>query len=105
MSNDFSELLGNDDDLDDSPSWIEETTEEDDAFDAIRRRQARASSAMDGLEDDFDDETLQTGTSRSSGGGLGSKSAGQRLILVLLLILNIAALAFGILVLTGSFTL
>ncbi len=66
----------------------------DDDLDSLREKTMRASSVYDDLEGDAESE-----------GGLGASfsgfSASQRLILIFLLFLNVAAFACAVLVFTG----
>ena len=67
----------------------------DDELDSLREKSTRASSVYDDLEGEEE--------STSSGGGfLSQYTAGQRLILAVLLLLDIVALACVILVWTGT---
>ncbi|UCG23874.1 MAG: hypothetical protein JSW55_17335 [Chloroflexota bacterium] len=67
----------------------------DDELDSLREKSTRASSVYDDLEGDEE-------TASSSGGFLSQYTAGQRLILAVLLLLDIVALACVILVWTGT---
>ena len=89
----------------------------DDGFDLdnLRRQSARSGSAFDDMdttavveEDDaFDDFEADEGNDSRSGGrfSLSNFTPGQRLILALLFVLDILAIFFGIMVVTGRFSL
>lgn len=70
----------------------------DDELDSLREKSTRASSVYDDLEGDEE-------STSSSGGFLGQYTAGQRLILAVLLLLDIVALACVILVWTGTISI
>lgn len=77
-------------------------------LDQLRRQSARSGSAYDDMEmggtDDggFDDFESDSGGSRFS---LGNFTPGQRLLLAVLVLLDILAILFGVLVVTGRFSL
>ena len=70
----------------------------DDELDSLREKSTRASSAYDDLEGEEEPTS-------SDGGFLSQYTAGQRLILALLLLLDVVALACVILVWTGTISL
>jgi hypothetical protein len=92
-----------DDDFDDDlPEWIGDTEPEDEAeaafdeeddFDQLRRKSARASATYDDIETDVDDE--------GEGISLSHLSPSQRLVLAVLLLLNVIVITVGILLFTG----
>lgn len=107
MTDDFSSF--SDDAFDDTPDWLldddvdtaapaEFADTGDDEFDQLRRKSARTGSMQE--EMDVEEEAA----SQSSGGSFSwsSFSAGQRLVLALLVVLDIIAIAFGVMVLTGN---
>lgn len=108
MTDDFissfrSERNFDDDFDDDLPEWIGDTEPEDeveagfgeeDDFDQLRRKSARASATYDDIEmDDVDDER--------EGLSLSHLSPPQRLVLAVLLLLNVIVITVGILLFTG----
>ena len=70
----------------------------DDELDSLREKSTRASSVYDDLEGDEQPES-------SGGGFLSQYTAGQKLILALLLLIDVVALAFVILVITDTISL
>ncbi|MBK8985415.1 MAG: hypothetical protein IPM39_04930 [Chloroflexi bacterium] len=108
MSNDFSRF--SDDSFDETPDWLldddatplESATDDfetggDDEFDQLRRKSTRTGSMQDEME------AAERTTATSSGGSFAwSKfTPGQRLVLALLILLNIIAVAFGVMVVAG----
>lgn len=101
MADDFSSF--DDDSFDDTPDWLmdeEETPSDggadDDQFEQLRQKSARSGSMYDDMETD--------GEGQSSGGSSfswSSFSSGQRLVLALLIVMDILAIGFGVLVITG----
>ncbi len=107
MTDDFSSF--GDDSFDDTPDWLMEDDDDsipadadiegagdDDQFEQLRRQSARSGSMYDDMESDGDGE--------SSGGSAfswGSFSSGQRLVLAFLIVLDILAIGFGVMVLVG----
>lgn len=105
MSADFDSVFGDDDFNFEDP--IEEGQEdltveripEDDGFeDMFRQQAARTETSFDEMEADNYFEAEESG----SGFSLGSFTAVQRLIIGLLVLLNILAIGFGVLLLTGT---
>lgn len=70
----------------------------DDELDSLREKSTRASSVYDDLEGDEQPEA-------ESGGFLSQYTAGQKLILAILLLIDVVALACVILVITGTINL
>ena len=105
MADDFSNF--SDDSFDDTPDWLldeDETPasdesielEDDDGFEQLRQKSARSGSMYDDMETDSD------GQSRgSSSFSWSSFSSGQRLVLALLVVLDILAIGFGVMVVAG----
>lgn len=102
MADDFSNF--DDDSFDDTPDWLideEEDTasgaggNDDDQFEQLRQKSARSGSMYDEMEAD--------GAEPSSGSSFAwsSFSSGQRLVLALLIVLDIVAIGFGVLVVAG----
>jgi len=104
MADDFSNF--DDDSFDDTPDWLiddEEDTssaaemgDDDDQFEQLRQKSARSGSMYDEMEAD--------GAGQSGGGSSfswSSFSSGQRLVLALLIVIDIIAIGFGVLVMTG----
>ncbi|MCA9926326.1 MAG: hypothetical protein KC419_27010 [Anaerolineales bacterium] len=88
---------------DEQPSGFDDDLD----FDSLRRQSARSGSAFDdmetgGMEDDGFEGVESEGGSRFS---LGNFTPGQRLILAILILLDIVAVLFGVLVITGRFSL
>lgn len=102
----FSDL--NDDDFLDETSPIGDTRQmddlpetrplgvNDDEFDVLRQKTVRSGSTFDDMDTSVDDEF-----SSSSGFSLSNFTTSQKLILLALLMLDIVAVGFGILVLIG----
>ncbi len=85
----------------------------DDDFDMenLRRQSARSGSTFDEMDttavDDSNFDDFDAGDDSGSGSGfsLGNFTPGQRLILAVLVLLDIVAILFGVLVITGRFSL
>lgn len=105
MADDFSSF--DDDSFDDTPDWLLDDEAEsaapdtgaavdgDDEFEQLRQKSARSGSMYDEMEADTQ------GQSSGSSFSWSSFSSGQRLVLALLIVLDILAIGFGVLVLTG----
>lgn len=102
MADDFSNF--DDDSFDETPDWLiddDDTAsgailgDDDDEFEQLRQKSARSGSMYDDMEAD---EARQSGGSSFS---WSSFSSGQRLVLALLIVLDIVAIGFGVLVVTG----
>lgn len=102
MANDFR--YDDDDAFEETPDWLLDDDEADglaerdeDEFDQLRRKSARSGS----LEDE--EAEGETRPARSSSGSFSwsSFTAGQRLVLALLIVLNIFAIIFLVMVFTG----
>jgi len=100
-----------DDDFSEEASVFEDEQssgfEDDLDFDSLRRQSARSGSTFDememgGMEEGGFEEIESGGGSRFS---LGNFTPGQRLILAILVLLDIVAVLFGVLVVTGRFSL
>ena len=102
MADDFSSF--DDDSFDETPDWLiddDDTAsapilgDDDDEFEQLRQKSARSGSMYDDMEAD--------GAGQSSGSSFSwsSFSSGQRLVLALLIVLDIVAIGFGVLVVTG----
>ena len=107
MTDDFSSF--GDDSFDDTPDWLMEEDDDslsseaemeesgdDDQFEQLRRKSARSGSMYDDMESD--------GDGQSSGGSSfawSSFSSGQRLVLALLIVLDMLAIGFGVMVIAG----
>ncbi len=92
------------DSLDDD--FVEEETSSDemDEFDQLRRRSVRTGSAFDELESEDAGRSSEGTTAvspTSSSFSMRNFSPGQRLILVLLVLLDILAIMAGVLIFTG----
>lgn len=106
MTDDFSNF--NDDSFDDTPDWLledEEVTltsdsagdiEGDDEFEQLRQKSARSGSMYDEMETDSEGQS-----GNSSSFSWSSFSSGQRLVLALLVVLDILAIGFGVMVVAG----
>lgn len=106
MTDDFSSF--NDDSFDDTPDWLlddEEISpisdtvteiEDDDEFEQLRQKSARSGSMYDEMESESDDSA-----GSSSSFAWSSFSSGQRLILAFLVVLDILAIGFGVMVVAG----
>ncbi|MBE2221046.1 MAG: hypothetical protein IAF02_05870 [Anaerolineae bacterium] len=104
MADDFSSF--DDDSFDDTPDWLLDGEEgqapntgaavdNDDEFEQLRQKSARSGSMYDDMETD------NQGQSSGSSFSWSSFSSGQRLVLALLIVLDILAIGFGVLVMTG----
>ena len=105
MADDFSSF--DDDSFDDTPDWLldeeetpasDEGTEvgDDDEFEQLRQKSARSGSMYDEMETEGDGQS-GSGSSFS----WSSFSSGQRLVLALLVVLDILAIGFGVMVVAG----
>jgi len=108
MSNDFDRF--SDDTFDETPDWLLDNDDlpmaepvegipgGEDEFDQLRRKSARTGSMQDEMEmADAENAPSSTGGSFS----WSSFTPGQRLVLALLVVLDIIAVAFGLMVVTG----
>ncbi|MCB8985334.1 MAG: hypothetical protein H6659_16000 [Ardenticatenaceae bacterium] len=111
MSNDFDRF--SDDTFDETPDWLlddddvvtaepvegfsAESSSEDE-FDQLRRKSARTGSMQDEMETSG---AVETSPQSSGAFSWSSFTPGQRLVLALLVVLDIIAVAFGLMVLTG----
>lgn len=91
---------------DDQPSGIED----DFNMDNLRRQSARSGSTFEEMDttaddDSFDDFDVADEGESKSGFSLSNFTPGQRLILAILVLLDIVAVLFGVLVVTGRFSL
>lgn len=103
MADDFSSF--SDDSFDDTPDWLLEDEDEapasdvqggDDEFEQLRQKTARSGSMYDEME------TESNGQSGSSSSFAWSNfSSGQRLVLAFLIVLDILAIGFGVMVVAG----
>ena len=101
MADDFSSF--DDDSFDDTPDWLLDGEDEasdvgmddddDDGFEQLRQKSVRSGSMYDEMETDSDG---QSGSSSSF--SWSSFSSGQRLVLALLIVLDIIAIGFGVMV-------
>jgi hypothetical protein len=102
MADDFSNF--DDDSFDETPDWLVDdddaasatgTDYDDDQFEQLRQKSARSGSMYDDMEAD--------GAAQSGGSSFSwsNFSSGQRLVLALLIVLDIVAIGFGVLVVTG----
>lgn len=69
----------------------------DDEFDQLRDKSARSESTYDEMDTSLDDEFSDSG----SGFSFGMFSTSQKLVLLALLMLDLVAVAFGVLLLVG----
>lgn len=107
MADDFSSF--NDDSFDDTPDWLEDGDDgalasaggrgsvgDEDEFEQLRQKTTRTGSMYDEMETD---------SSGQSGGGSSfawsNFSSGQRLVLALLIVVDILAIGFGVMVIAG----
>ena len=98
----FDDLPDLEDDEDSSLDWSSDFGSEfdsdlggdGDSFDALREKSARASGVYDDMEFDVDDDA-----SSSGGGFLNSLSPGQRLIVVLLVLVDVIVVGIGFILL------
>lgn len=82
----------------------ENSPDEMDEFDQLRRRSVRTGSAFDELESEDEGRSTSSATAvspTSSSFSMSNFSPGQRLILVLLVLLDILAITAGVLIFTG----
>jgi hypothetical protein len=97
MTDDFSDFR--DDTFDDSPDWLLDeggaSEEMDDGFEQLRQKSTRTGSMYDDMESS---EEVRTSSSSFS---WSSFSSGQRLVLALLIVLDILAVAFGVMVIAN----
>ena len=102
MADDFSSF--DDDSFDDTPDWLMDEedapsdggSDDDDQFEQLRQKSARSGSMYDEMETD--------GEGQNGGGSSFSWSnfsSGQRVVLALLIVVDILAIGFGVLVVTG----
>lgn len=95
--NDFDDLqdddFGFDDDFSASPDQ-----DDTDEFSQLRRSSARRETMDSGLSD----ESISTTSSGSSGFSLSNFSAGQRVILAILVLLDIVVIGVGLMVVLGA---
>jgi hypothetical protein len=101
MADDFSSF--DDDSFDDTPDWLidEEDTpsagvSDDDQFEQLRQKSARSGSMYDEMETDTEGQS-----SGSSSFSWKNFSSGQRVVLALLIVMDILAIGFGVLVVAG----
>ncbi|MFO7680742.1 MAG: hypothetical protein R6X34_11880 [Chloroflexota bacterium] len=98
MTDDFSDFR--DDTFDDSPDWLLDeggaSDEMDDGFEQLRQKSTRTGSMYDDME-----SSEEVRTSSSSSFSWSSFSSGQRLVLALLIVLDILAVAFGVMVIAN----
>ncbi len=102
MADDFSSF--DNDSFDETPDWLVDdddaapgtgSGDDDDQFEQLRQKSARSGSMYDDMEADG------AGQSGGSSFSWSSFSSGQRLILALLIVIDIVAIGFGVLVVTG----
>jgi hypothetical protein len=99
MTDDFDDLRDDDLEEEEGPAFVQSPDlEEEDEFGHLRRKSARVGSAYG--ETMVEDEMT---TSSSGGFSLGNFTPAQRLVLAILVFLDILAIGFGILVITGRF--
>ncbi|MEM7334532.1 MAG: hypothetical protein AAF490_20820 [Chloroflexota bacterium] len=107
MSADFDSVFGDDDfnfedDLGENSDAIEPIQEDDGFEDMFRQQAARSESSFD--EIDADEDYIEEMEGNSGGGfSLGAFTPFQRLIIIALVLLDIVAIGFGVLILTGRF--
>lgn len=104
MSDDFSNF--NDDSFDDTPDWLLDGEDEaptsnvpgsdDDEFEQLRQKSTRSGSMYDEMETDG-----STNAGSRSSFAWSSFSSGQRLVLALLIVVDILAIGFGVMVVAG----
>ncbi len=104
MPADFDSVFGDDDfNFDDDP--IDNTEEiesiqEDDGFeDMFRQQAARSEASFDEME--ADDDYIEAEGNSGGGFSLGAFTPFQRLIIIALVLLDIFAIGFGVLIMTG----
>lgn len=98
-----------DDELDSDDNWATSNTPasggDDDQFDQLRRRSARVGSAFDDMaEEDVDQDAMPTSSQREPSpqpamASSGRFTASQRLVLILLMLLNVLVIGWGVLLL------
>lgn len=109
MADDFRNY--NDDAFDETPDWLLDDDlidtesapildDPEDEFDQLRRKSARSGAMLDEMEEVEEMEAQPEARSRSAF-SWSSFSPGQRLVLALLIVLDILAIAFGVMVITG----
>jgi hypothetical protein len=103
MSQDFDNFL-DDYEEEEEPNVVTVEDEvlagEEDEFDRLRRKSARSETMDDDLA--FDEEL--PASSSDSGFSLSNFSSMQRLVLAILVLLDILAIGFALLVITGRFS-
>jgi len=103
MSQDFDNFL-DDYEEEEEPNVVTVEDEvlagEEDEFDRLRRKSARSETMDDDLA--FDEEL--PASSSDSGFSLSNFSSTQRLVLAILVLLDILAIGFALLVITGRFS-
>jgi len=103
MSQDFDNFL-DDYEEEEEPDVVTVEDEvfagEEDEFDRLRRKSARSETMDDELA--FDEEL--PAHSQHSGFSLSNFTSGQRLVLAVLVLLDILAIGFALLVITGRFS-
>lgn len=109
MANDFRDF--DDDPFEETPDWlldddlvgsdlVETAVADEDEFDQLRRKSARSGD----LDDEMVTEAESAETRRSGGAFAWSNfTPGQRLVLAFLIILDIIAIAFLVLLFAGFF--
>lgn len=106
MADNFRDF--DDDPFEETPDWLldndmvgsdlVETTADEDEFDQLRRKSARAGD----LEEEMTSEVTVTEAGRSgSAFAWGNFTPGQRLVLALLIVLDIIAIVFVVLLFAG----
>jgi len=109
MTNDFDGFR--DDPFDENPDWLLDDdlavaepvegvgTGSEDEFDQLRRKSARTGSMQDEME-----ITERQSTETRAGGSFSwsSFTPGQRLVLALLVVLDLIAIVFGVMVVLGT---
>jgi hypothetical protein len=106
MADDFSNF--NDDSFDDTPDWLLDGEDEapasnmpnggDDEFEQLRQKTARSGSMYDEMETDG-----HGNAGSGSSFAWSSFGSGQRLVLAFLIVVDILAIGFGAMVVTGIF--
>ena len=99
--------LEDDDYGDGSPSFASDPVFDDDLdLDSLRQQSARSGSTYDDMENDPDmDDSFMDDSSGGSRFALGNFTRGQRLTLAFLVLLDILAIGFGVLVVMGRVSL
>lgn len=106
-NDDFDSFFDDDFDANETSSETISSSRVDDDdldFDQLRRQSARTGAAYDDMDMD-DGEFLAEEPAASSGFSLSNFTPGQRLILAVLVLLDILAIGFGVLVITGNVSL